>query len=124
MKAREASKPASARAASRPSHLTFEQPAVFPSPSARAVLVINGRDYEAVEEIEGCIALPGTRIESGRRHHNKIKIGNDEDALPAETHRGYPGDFLGSGKRAAKPPLITIEEQTAEIPDCLKARHY
>jgi hypothetical protein len=75
---------------------------------------MDGRHYEAVEDIECRIALPGIRIESGGRHHNKIKIGNDEDALPTEANRGYPGDFLASGKRATKPPLITIEEQTTK----------
>ena len=95
-----------------------------PSQLARIIPVMDGRDHEAVEDIERGIALPRTRIESGRRHRNKIKIGNDEDALPAEANRGYPGNFLVSGKRATKPPLITIEEQTTKIADCLKTRDY
>ena len=55
-----------------------------PSQLARAIPVTDGRHYEAVQDIECRIALPGTRIKSGGRHQSKIKIGNDEDALPAE----------------------------------------
>jgi CheY-like chemotaxis protein len=53
-----------------------------PSQLARAIPVTDGRHYEAVQDIECRIALPGTRIESGGRHHNKIKIGNDVEDNP------------------------------------------
>jgi len=41
-------------------------------------------NHEAVDDIERRIALPRARIHSRRRHHDKIEIANDDEALAAE----------------------------------------
>src|SRR5262249_3661409 len=86
-----------------------------------AVLVTDRRNDEAVEDVEGRIALPRACVESSCGHDNKIEIRNDDNALTPEADRGNPGHFLVFGKRATKPPLVAIEEQAAKIADRLKA---
>lgn len=88
-----------------------------------AILRFLGRpQYVLIEDLQRHLSLHVALVKASVNHRHQIKIGHDENALPAQPPAGGPVHIAPIDKRAAEPELIAIVENQKTIDLGLRGR--